>query len=207
MKKEARTEAQTLFLRSGGKASNTEIARNLGVHPLTVGRWKRQDIWIEKLEQSRPKPTKKKETPVVRKKSKQEEALKHYTESGGLISNKALATRVGVSPATISSWKGTGNWKDQVETPSVSAPAPIERVEETGLPYPEEEIQTLEEIEIDLEALTYPDHITVLNRRLDELLAREYLCPMDLKTAAEVKEAVLRAVGAYMEVLEKASED
>jgi len=59
-----------------------------------------------------------------------------------------------------------------------------------------------EEIEIDLDEIARPDHFTVMNQRIDEMLGREYLSPQDLKIAAEAKEAVLRAAAVYLEVLE-----
>ncbi len=207
MKKDARTKAETLFLQSGGKAGNKEIADKLGVHPLTVGRWRKQDGWVAKLEEPKPKAPAEKRPAVVRKKSKQEEALKLFLQSGGSIGIKALATKVGVSPTTISNWKRAGNWTAQVKKPPVSVPAAITAVEEEVLVSCSQESQVVEEIEIDLEALTYPDHFTVLNQRLDEMLAREYLSPLDLKTAAEAKEALLKAMSAYIDVLEKVSED
>ncbi len=225
MKKEARTNAVTLFLQSGGKATNKEIADKLGVHPLSVGRWKKQDNWAANLEEHKPKPKPKPKAPaakieqpkpkalaakrptVVRKVVKQEEALKLYTESGGGISNKALATKVGVSAATISSWKKAGSWSAQVKKPPVSVSAAITAVEEEILLSAVPDAQPVEENEVELQALTFPDHITVLNKRMDEMLAREYLSPQDLKVAAEAKEALLKAVSAYIDVLEKVSED
>jgi uncharacterized protein YjcR len=221
MKKEALTKAATLFLQSGGKATNKEIADKVGVNPLTVGRWKKQDNWSAKLEERTPKskapaaklrqpkpktPTVKGPT-VVRKAVKQEEALKLYIASGGQIANKALATKVGVSAATISKWKDVGKWAAQIVKPAVSVPAAVEAVEKEILLSAVQEAQAVEEIEIDVQALTVPDHITVLNKRMDEMLAREYLSPQDLKTAAEAKEAVLKAVSAYIDVLERVSED
>jgi transposase len=221
MKKEARTEAVTLFLRSGGKATNKEIADKLGVHPLSVGRWKKQDNWAAKLEeptpkskapaaklgQPKPKAPSAKPLTVVRKKSKLEEAMKLYTESGGGITNKALAAKVGVSAVTISKWKDTGKWAAQVKKTPVAVPSAFEAVEEEVVVSTSQDIQPVEEIEIDVESLTFPEHITLLNKRMDEILGREYLSPEDLKTAAEAKEALLKAVGAYIDVLEKVSDD
>ena len=225
MKKEARTKAATLFLQSGGKALNKEIADKVGVNPLTVGRWKKQDNWSAKLEEPTPKskaPAAKLRQPkpkekskasaakgptVVRKEIKQEEAMKLYLKSGGQITNKALATKVGISAATISKWKEAGRWTAQVKKPAVTAPAAIAAVEEEILLSAVPDAPAVEEIEIDVQALTVPDHITVLNKRMDEMLAREYLSPQDLKTAAEAKEALLKAVSAYLDVLERVSED
>ena len=171
MKKESRTKAATLFIQSGGKATNKEIADKLGVHPLSVGRWKKQDNWAAKLEEPKPKPKPRapgaKRPPVVRKKSKQEEAMKLYVESGGQITNKALATKVGVSPITISNWKKAGSWTTQVEKPPVTAPAAVDAVEEEILLSAVQDAQAVEEIEIDLQALTFPDQITqVLHNRV-----------------------------------------
>lgn len=211
MKKEARNRAETLFLKSGGKAGNKEIADKIGVHPLTVGRWRKQDNWGAKLEESKPNRMRRapaaKRPVEVRKKAKLEEALKLYVESGGQISNIALATQVGVSAATISKWKDAGQWTTRVKKPAASVPAAGAGVEHEVPVSSTRPDSAVEEIEIDMEALTFPDHITLLNKRLDEILAREYLSPEDLKTAAEAKEAILQAVGAYIGVLEFATND
>lgn len=211
MKKEARTKAEKLFRQSGGKASNKQVADKLGVHPLTVGRWKKQDNWAAKLEEPKPKPKPKapmaKRPPVVRKKAKQEEALKLYIKSGGKITNKALATTIGVNAATISKWKDAEEWTAQVKRPPAAVPDAIKAVEKEVLVSSTRQLQPVEEIEIDVQALTSPDHITVLNKRMDEMLGREYLSPLDLKVGAEAKEALLKAVGAYFDVLERVSEE
>ena len=86
-------------------------------------------------------------------------------------------------------------------------PAAVEPVEEEVPFSAVQEAQAGGEIEIDIEALTFPDHITVLNKRMAEMLGREYLSPLDLKIAAEAKEALLKAVSAYIGVLERVSED
>jgi hypothetical protein len=162
---------------------------------------------VAKIEQPKPKASSAKRPTAVRKKAKQEEALKLYLESGGQITNKALATKVGVSPITISSWKKAGSWGTPVKKPPVTAPAAIAAVEGESLLSAIQEARVAEEIEVDVEALTFPEHITLLNKRMDEILGREYLSPEDLKIAAEAKEALLKAVSAYIDVLEKFSED
>ena len=68
-------------------------------------------------------------------------------------------------------------------------------------------VQAADEIEIDVEALTYPDHISLLNRQITEILEGGPLPPMDLLAVAEAKEAVLQALMAYLEVMDMASED
>lgn len=211
MKKEPRTKAATLFLQSGGKATNKEIADKLGVHPLSVGRWKKQDNWAAKLDEPKPKTEPKapaaKGPAATRKKSKLEEAMKLYTKSGGSISNSALASKIGVNPATIANWKKAGSWTTSIEKPPVSVPEAVTALEEEILLSSTKQAPAAKEIEIDVQALTSLDHITVLNKRMDEMLGREYLSPLDLKIAAGAKEALLKAVSAYIEVLEKVSED
>jgi len=49
MKKEARSQAEKIFLKANGKSTNREIAKAVEVHVLTVGRWKREDKWAAKL--------------------------------------------------------------------------------------------------------------------------------------------------------------
>ena len=49
MEKDAKNKAERLFLDAKGKISNVEIAKKVGAHPITVGKWKRQDNWSGKL--------------------------------------------------------------------------------------------------------------------------------------------------------------
>lgn len=213
MKKEAKDKAASIFLEADGKISNVEVATRVGVNPLTIGKWKKQDAWESKLRKARAEGRAKEGPAAVRKRDARDQAAKIYIESEGKITNKALADRIGVSPATISNWKIAEGWREQLKQrpePSASEPETIEEpVAVAPVSEPEKIKQTeeIEEIEIDLDELAFPDHITLLNKRIDEMLARGYLSPIDLKTVAEAKEAVLRAVGAYIELLAMAAED
>lgn len=60
--------------------------------------------------------------------------------------------------------------------------------------------------EIVVDVLACPDHITLRNRQIDEILLRGRLSPVELTAVAEAKEAVPRVVFAYLEVLETTSE-
>ena len=106
MKKEARVDALKVFLKSKGKINNKQIAERVGVNPLTVGRWKREDNWQEKLEEKLAEPVREvpPATEVVRKKAQHDQALQLFLESGGRITNKEMAKTVRVSPATIAKW-------------------------------------------------------------------------------------------------------
>ncbi|MGO9572276.1 MAG: phage terminase small subunit-related protein, partial [Desulfomonilaceae bacterium] len=104
MKKEARIQAEKMFLRAEGGIANKEIAKALKVNPVTVGRWKRSDNWGSKLKAG-TQAAQKVGAREVRKKAAREKAVKLYMEVGGNVTNKELAKKVGVSPATISNWK------------------------------------------------------------------------------------------------------
>jgi len=180
MKKEAKEKAASIFLEADGKISNVEVATRVGVNPLTIGKWKKQDAWESKLRKARAESRAKEGPAVVRKKDARNQAVKIYLESEGKITNKALADRIGVSPATISSWKTAEGWSEQLKRrpePSVPEPEIIEEpVAVATTPEPEEIIEVkqteeIEEIEIDLDELAFPDHITLLNKRIDEMLA------------------------------------
>ncbi len=124
MKKEARIQAEKMFLKSGGKITNREIANQVKVNALTVGRWKRDDDWASKLNGMEQPPVKETAVVTVRKKAARDKALKLYLDAGGNVTNKDLARKVGVSPATISKWKEQDGWIKQIE-----APTPEEEIE------------------------------------------------------------------------------
>jgi transposase len=207
MQKDARHKAEQFFLEAKGKVSNVEIAKKLGAHPITVGKWKRQDDWTGKLAAAEEKVPKKPGAASARKKIAHDEAFKSYLEARGKVSNKALADKVGVSATTISNWKTAGDWNKVLEQPLQPKAAEIEIEEAPEKMTPSPEVPVTEEIEIDVDALAFPDHITALNKQIDETLGRGALSPVDLKTVAEAKEAVLKALRAYLEVMEMASED
>ncbi len=197
MKKEAREQAERIFVKSQGKLSNVEIAKKVGVNPLTVGRWKRGDEWATKLAQEAKEAKEKPEPAPIRKKDAHDQALKLYLESEGKIANKQLASTVGVSAATIAKWKGSEGWAEKPR-----------KAKETLSPAPQiPSAEQAEEIEIDLDALACPEHISLLNKRIEDILSQAYLSPTDLKTLAEAKEAVLGAVNAYIDVVERVCED
>ena len=207
MQKEARHQAEQIFLEAKGKLSNVEIAKKVGAHPITVGKWKREDDWTGKLSELKKNAPKKQQVSSARKKKAHDEAFRLYVESSGKVSNKALADKVGVSATTISNWKSAEAWNKVLEQPSEPTPAAIKKEEPPIRISPAPEEQMIEEIEIDVDALAYPDHISILNKQIDEVLGRGALSPTDIKTVAEAKEAVLRTVRAYLEVMEMVSED
>ena len=51
-KNEPRKIAEKTFLKDRGRITNKELAKQLGVHPATVARWKKLDEWDVKLVQS-----------------------------------------------------------------------------------------------------------------------------------------------------------
>jgi hypothetical protein len=207
MLKEARAKAESIFLEVQGKISNVEIAKKVGAHPLTVGKWKREDNWSEKLAQAEERVPQMQQRSSARKKIAHDEALKLYVEAGGKISNMALAEKVHVSATTISNWKTAEGWSAKLQPPPAPELAVLEKKEAPAeIPSPAE-AAAIEEIEIDVDELAAPDHIRLLNKQIGQILERTYLSPIDLKTIAEAKEAVLRAVGAYLEVMEMAPED
>lgn len=206
MKKEARLQAETMFLDADGKISNIAISKKVGVNPLTVGRWKKADDWIAKLTKGLAKAEEKELPRSARKKNEYDKAVKLYLASQGKITNKELAKKVGVSPASVATWKVSEHWVEKLKKPDQpSSPATVglEAPAQTAL----SEKAEPEIIEIDLEELACPAHITRLNKRIDDMLSQDYLSPLDLRTVAEAKEAVLGAVSAYIDIIERASED
>lgn len=192
MKKEARVEAEKIFLKAGGKITNRDIAKTVDVNPLTVGRWKREDKWGSKLKKAEPAHAKGRAAPgmVVRKKAARDEALKIYMEMEGSITNKELAKRVGVSPATVSKWKEQDAWDNQL----------------TLMKEAEIRIAPQEEQEIDIAELVSPEQIVEINRRIENLLARDYLTASEIADLATAKSDLLEAVLTYMDIVREIGE-
>ncbi len=190
MKKEAREKAAKIFLKSGGKVTNRQIAKEVGVNALTVGRWKREDKWataLKKMEQAAAKP---KVAGVVRKKAARDVALQMFLDTGGNVTNKELAAKAGVSPATISKWKEQDGWVKQ----AAAAKAP--EVEEVPQ----------EEQELDIGELVSPEQIVQINKRIENLLSRDYLTASEIADLAEAKSDLLEAVLTYMAIVREVGE-
>jgi uncharacterized protein YjcR len=193
MKKEARIQAEKLYLKHGGKVTNREIAKAVKVNALTVGRWKRDDDWETKLKDMEQKPVKEVTAVTVRKKAARDKALKQYLDAGGNITNKDLARKVGVSPATISKWKEQDGWITQIVAPA----------EEPAL---EPEVKERETPDLDIGELASPEQILEINRRIDELLKRDYLTSGELADVAEAKSDLLEAVQTYLAIVREVGE-
>lgn len=193
MKKEARIQAEKMFLKSGGKITNREIANQVKVNALTVGRWKRDDDWASKLKGMEQPSVKEAPVTTVRKKAARDKAFKQYLEAGGNITNKDLARKVGVSPATISKWKEQDGWIKQIEAPMME--------EEF-----EDAMETREQPELDIGELASPEQIIEINRRIDDLLRRDYLTASELADVAEAKFNLLEAVQSYLAIVREVGE-
>lgn len=192
MKKEARAQAEKIFLKAGGKITNREIAKAVEVNPLTVGRWKREDNWGAKLKQAEPAPDKGRAAPgtIIRKKAARDKALQIYLEADGNITNKELAKQVDVSPATVSKWKEQDGWDEQL---ILAKSAEIR-------------ISPSEEQEIDIAELVSPEQIVEINRRIENLLARDYLTASEIADLATAKSDLLEAVLTYMDIVREIGE-
>jgi uncharacterized protein YjcR len=190
MKKEAREKAAKIFFKSGGKVTNRQVAKEVGVNALTVGRWKREDKWavaLKKMEQAAAKP---KVGGVVRKKAARDRAFGIFLDAGGNVTNKELADKAGVSPATISKWKEQDGWVKQ------AAAAKEPEVEE--LPQDEQEL--------DIGELVSPEQIVQINKRIESLLTRDYLTATEIADLAEAKSDLLEAVLTYMAIVREVGE-
>jgi uncharacterized protein YjcR len=190
MKKEARIQAEKMFIKAGGKITNRDIAKAVKVNALTVGRWKREENWEDKLKGLEQAPSPKESGGVVRKKVARDKALKIYLEAGGNITNKDLADRVEVSPATISKWKQLDNWIEKL-SPEEALEGPAE---------------TKEIKDLDIGELASPEQIIEINRRIDSLLKRDYLSASEIADLAEAKSDLLDAVEIYLAIVREVGE-
>ena len=182
MKRKEKSQAEKMFLKAHGKITNREIAKAVGVNKLTVGRWKKEDKWADKLksiEQAPAKPTAGNKA-VVRKKAARNKALEIYIATGGNVTNKELAKRVGVSAATISKWKEQEGWEQELTKETIVKP---------------------EEREIDIGELASPNQIVQINRRIDNLLSREHLTATEVAELALAKRDLHEAVLTYIDIV------
>jgi len=191
MKKEARSQALKMFLKAEGKITNREIANMVSVNPLTVGRWKRDDNWLEKLKEQEAAAARGTGKAAIRKKAALEQAIQIYTQARGNITNKDLALQVGVSPATISKWKEAEDWTKQLEEIEVQ---PVETEEAV-------EVEAREETDLDMGELAFPEHIIQINRKIDALLQREHLTASEVSDLASAKNNLLESVEIYLAIL------
>ncbi|MCA1961871.1 MAG: hypothetical protein LDL33_13895 [Desulfomonile sp.] len=201
MKKEARNEALKVFLKSKGKFNNKQIAEKVGVNPLTIGRWKREDNWQQTLEEKLAEAAREAAHAgeVVRKKAQRDAALKLFLESGGRITNKEMAKTVGVSPATIAKWKNVENWPEQVAAAPAAPAAPVVAASEAASEAVPAEAKA--ELELDMGDLVSPEQIIRINQRIDVMLERDYLTAEDIADLAEAKREALEAVEIYLGIV------
>jgi len=185
VKKAERSRAEKMFLQAKGKITNREIAKELKVYSLTVGRWKKEDRWADKLKSMKEAPPKtaKKTKVAVRKKVARDKALQIYMTAGGNITNKDLAKRAGASAATISKWKEMDRWEEQLMKGTIAKAAPGE------------------EREVAIGELASPDQIVQINRRIDNLLSREHLTATEVAELALAKRDLHGAVLTYIDIV------
>jgi hypothetical protein len=185
MKKEARLLAENMFLAAKGNITNKEIAQALHVNALTVGRWRKEDHWEKILSEQESMPQNQEKPTLVRKRNARDLAERLYLEAGGNITNKKLAAAVGVSPATISKWKELDRWIEKIQ---------FEPATNTALP------QRGKTDEIDVAEMISPRQILEINRKIDQLLAREHLGADEIVDLATAKNSLLSAVAAYISI-------
>ncbi|MFH1115344.1 MAG: phage terminase small subunit-related protein [Pseudomonadota bacterium] len=193
MKKEARIQAERKFLKARGNITNREIAKAVTVNPLTVGRWKRDDQWEEKLKEIEDAGAQETAGAVVRKKDARDKAFRLYMEEGGNITNKDLAVEVGVSPATISKWKEVDGWIDHI-------------TEEVAEELEEDEEEEAEVPDLDMGDLAAPEQIIQINKKIDLLLARPHLSAEEVAHIANAKSDLLEALEIYLGIVREVSQ-
>jgi uncharacterized protein YjcR len=191
MKKEARIQAEKMFIKSGGKITNRDIAKAVKVNALTIGRWKRDENWEDKLKGVQLDAGFKETGSVVRKKAASDKALRIYLDAEGNITNKDLAKRVDVSPATISKWKLVENWIEKLTPPEETVEVSVEANKPRDL---------------DIGELASPEQIIEINHRIDSLLKRDYLSAGEIADLAEAKSDLLDAVEIYLAIVREVGE-
>ncbi len=185
MKKEARLPAENMFLAAKGQITNKEIAEALHVNALTVGRWRKEDRWERALSEQDNITEKQDKPTLVRKRNARDLAERLYLEAGGNITNKRLAASVGVSPATISKWKELDRWIEKIQFEPAITAVPSQRCKSA---------------EIDVAEMIAPRQIVEINRKIDQLLARDHLGADEIVHLATAKNSLLAAVAAYISI-------
>ncbi len=190
MKKEARLQAQRMFVKADGRITNREIAKAVNVNALTIGRWKKDDNWEEKLSPS-AEGLGKGIHGIIRKKAARDQAFQEYLDKNGNITNKDLARLVGVSPATISKWKEVDSWIEKLQDDEGDTGAK----NLAQAPH-----------ELDIGELVSPEQIIQINRLIDTFLDREYLSASEIADLAEAKSDLLEAVEIYLGIVREMGE-
>jgi hypothetical protein len=206
-KKDARVQALELFIQADGKITNVEIATALHVHPLTIGRWKRADQWESLIQERRQVETKKPSTRGPRKKDARDKAMQLYLDAGGNITHQDLAAQVGVSPASIGNWKSAGGWSALIqskphegEAPGISPEVIEELLKAEALVV--EPSRDAEPPDRQLNEMVAPEQITLINRRMDEMLRRSHLTAEEVAELARAKSLMLEAVMTYLAIVQ-----
>lgn len=103
----------------------------------------------------------------MRKNDDRKIAEQTFLRDRGRITNKELAKRLGVHPATVARWKRLDEWD-------------IKLVQSVGAP------ETPGVAEVDLYGVDLR-HITLLNERIDAYLQKKELLPSEILELAEAK--------------------
>lgn len=207
MKKEARIQAEKMFLKSAGKLTQREIAKAVNVNALTIGRWKKDDEWDSKLKTVK-RAGSKPPSGVVRKKEAQERAFEMYMDAGGNITNKDLAKKVGVTPATVAIWKRLDSWIEQIKEQPLEPEAELApEPEPASVDESENAVsQALEEQpDLDMGDLAAPEQIIQINQKIGALLQRDYLSAEEVAHLAEAKSDCLEALEIYLAIVREVS--
>jgi hypothetical protein len=77
-----RDEAFEMFKKHSGNITNREIGKRLGVLEKTISAWKCRDKWIEKVDCSTTKPTKKKNTSIDFREQQKNKIIDALVEAG-----------------------------------------------------------------------------------------------------------------------------
>jgi uncharacterized protein YjcR len=210
MKEEARYQARRMFLDAGGDISNVDIAKAVKVNPLTVGRWRKKEKWDEQILSGSGVADM--SATAIRKKAEKDKALGLYLEAGGNITNKELSEKVGVSPATVSKWKEQDNWISKIledvdyndadaDAEDDEIPVRVKEVVRVGAPKKDDDVavgDAAKDWDFNVGELLAPEQILLLNKRIGELLKREYMSADEIAALAEAKSDLLDAVATFL---------
>jgi hypothetical protein len=218
-KKEAHAQALKMFIESKGKTPLQAIAKAVGVSSVSVSRWHQKENWKEQIGTLKAAPAvtekekvapikaapavkkrKSAESVVIRKKGLFDQAVKIFNESGGKISNVALAKQLDINSTSIARWKKMPQWSQAVVV--TVSPEAVETTSPPEVaPPPLEVVSAPQAAEFDVETITSLQDLITLNERLRAMLNRDFLTAAEIEHLSNAKLSLLESAEVYLGIV------
>jgi transcriptional regulator with XRE-family HTH domain len=231
MKKAARELAKKLFIDSKGNVSNKKIAERVKVNPLTVSRWRKSDQWESELRELlgargftgvRKKEQRDRALALFLKSGgtvrNSELARQAGVSAGTIASWKAIEdwnSLVVEAAARAADEEIEPDLESGVEAAAERARDEEETGERAFYEGEDEEDAIVEispnqtvsgndpEVGSQIMRFVAPEHILMLNDRIERLLQRDHLSPSEVAKIAYAKREAVEAVKAYTSIMDR----